>query len=171
MQPCPLLDFRPWERIRFCVSTAHMRSSVAAAPGLQYSPSWRKLVSSPPKASGSSEATTVSGHLYGQRGTGTQAAVAPACRRRKALWVRPCWVEPAGLCLLPLTFTAWGRGIVKPPAPIRKDGLEGVALWSQHVGSPTHQIIRGLTPPETGRALPVGSGLRLPLETLASRYP
>ena len=59
----------------------------------------------------------------------------PACRRRKALWVRPCWVEPAGLCLLPPTFTAWGRGIVKPPAPVGKDSLEGVALWFQHVSS------------------------------------
>lgn len=83
MQPCPLLDFRPWERIRFCVSTAHTRSSVAAAPGLQYSPSWRKLVSSPPKASGSSEATTVSGHLYGQRGTGTLAAVVPSLQKEE----------------------------------------------------------------------------------------
>ena len=45
-------------------------------------------------------------------------------------------MEPPGLWLLPLAFTAHGRGMVEPPAPVGKDSLEGVALQSQHVGPP-----------------------------------
>lgn len=76
--------------------------------------------------------STVSG------GQGTLAAVAPGCRGRKAPLgpVRPCWVEPPGLWLLPLTFTAWERGIVEPPAPVGKDSLEGwpcgLSMWAPH---------------------------------------
>lgn len=62
-------------------------------------------------------------------------------RRPWLLWPpgaggRPCWVEPPGLWLLPLAFTAHGRGMVEPPAPSERTAWRGwpcsLSTWAPH---------------------------------------
>ena len=129
-QPCPDLDFGPWERIRFCAYTAQDSNTAPLSGNLPVLPQKPQ----DPEASTATATAAVRG------GQAALAAVAPRCRRKALLGgaTRPL-APPTGL-----HCPREGDGRASCPRQKGQPGGGGPAVSAR--GPPTHQIIQGSDP-------------------------